>query len=103
VGLGEPTIYTVALDALSIPYETLSPELRDALDARVFAYYEGVETHESHKAALNAVEYLRARGCDGIVLGCTEIPLLLWDRADAPDLVNPTELLAESAVRLAME
>jgi aspartate/glutamate racemase len=39
---------------------------------------------------------------DGVVLGCTEIPLLLGDKAEAKDLVNPVALLAEAAVRLAM-
>jgi aspartate/glutamate racemase len=37
-----------------------------------------------------------------VILGCTEIPLLLGERADAPDLINPVQLLAEAAVREAM-
>jgi aspartate racemase len=45
---------------------------------------------------------LRARGVDGVILGCTEIPLLLPAELDAPDVVNPTALLAEAAVRYAM-
>ena len=35
------------------------------------------------------------------MLGCTEIPLLLREDAEAGDLVNPAALLAEAAVRLA--
>jgi len=38
---------------------------------------------------------------DGVVLGCTEIPLLLGEDAESTDLVNPVALLAEAAVRLA--
>jgi aspartate/glutamate racemase len=39
---------------------------------------------------------------DSVVLGCTEIPLLLRDEGEAADLINPAALLAEAAVRLAM-
>ena len=40
---------------------------------------------------------------DGVILGCTEIPLLLGLAADAPDLLNPAALLAEAAVRHALD
>jgi aspartate/glutamate racemase len=45
---------------------------------------------------------LRARAVDPVILGCTEIPLLLGDERDAPDLLNPAALLAEAAVRLSI-
>lgn len=48
------------------------------------------------------VEKLRGAGADGVVLGCTEIPLLLAGEDDAPDLINPLALLAEAAVRFAI-
>ncbi len=34
---------------------------------------------------------------------CTEIPLLLGDEAEAGDLINPAQLLAEAVVRFAMD
>jgi aspartate/glutamate racemase len=45
---------------------------------------------------------IRARHVDGIILGCTEIPLLLGDMALAPDLINPLELVADAAVKHAL-
>ena len=54
-------------------------------------------------AARAVVGALRAAGVDGVVLGCTEIPLLLGEAADAGDLVNPLALLAEATVRYALE
>ena len=38
-----------------------------------------------------------------MILGCTEIPLLLREAADAADLINPAQLLAEAAVRAAVK
>ena len=46
---------------------------------------------------------LRAREVESVVLGCTEIPGLLSDEGVATDLINPAALLAEAAVRFAME
>jgi aspartate/glutamate racemase len=56
----------------------------------------------SPDAAHAAVQELRAKRVDGIILGCTEIPLLLRDDAEAQDLLNPAQFLAEAAVRAAI-
>jgi aspartate racemase len=106
LGLGEPRVYMIALAPLGIACETLPEEaggLRDKLDQAILQLMAGQVGPEGKEAALRAVDRLRATGVDGIILGCTEIPLLLGDAAQAPDLINPLELLAESAVRFAME
>ncbi|HEX6385042.1 MAG TPA: aspartate/glutamate racemase family protein, partial [Anaerolineae bacterium] len=71
--------------------------------AAVLAVMEGSEDDASVATAHNAVANLRAAGVDGIILGCTEIPLLLRANLDAADLINPAQLLAEAAVRYAIE
>jgi aspartate/glutamate racemase len=51
----------------------------------------------------DAVESLRRRKVDGIILGCTELPLLLGTEADeSADLINPTQMLADAAVAYAI-
>ena len=64
---------------------------------------EGSTTGDDRSVAREAVSNLRNTGAAVIVMGCTEIPLLLGDRADAADLVNPSQLLAEAVVRRAIE
>jgi aspartate racemase len=64
---------------------------------------EGRIDGEGRRLAREAVEALRARRVQGVVLGCTEVPLLLGEHAEAPDLLNPAQLLAEAAVRAALE
>lgn len=106
LGLGEPHVYMAPLDQMNIPYETLSgelEELRDRLDRSIMALMEGRSGREEAEAASQAVEALRGKGVDGIILGCTEIPLLLGDATNAPDLINPAALLAEAAVKYALE
>lgn len=106
LGLGVPNIYLEPLDKMGIAYETLPVKaggLIDRLDSAIVAYMAGRTTAEDRALAIEAVETLRARGVEAIILGCTEIPLLLGDDAQAPDLINPLQLLAEAAVRFAME
>jgi aspartate racemase len=79
--------------------ETVDGGPRAALDGAIFRLMEGRDDAEPAAAARRAVAALRARGVEGVVLGCTEIPLLLRESADEADLINPAQLLAEAAVR----
>ncbi len=93
------------LDGLGISYEILSGEpdgLRDRLDGAIRALMEGRAGANERAIAGGAVDTLRSRGVEAIILGCTEIPLLLG-AVDAPDLINPLQLLAEAAVRFAIK
>lgn len=106
LGLGEPRVYQAPLEAGGIACETLSGEsggLRDRLDQAIVALMQGQAGAEQTAVAIEAVDTLRSRGVDGIILGCTELPLLLGQAADAPGLVNPIQLLAEASVRYAMQ
>ncbi len=102
VGLGEPLVYTTPLGKLGLACEIAAPGLRAPLDVAIFRCMEGRVDDAGRDAARAAVAAVRERGVDGVVLGCTEIPLLLGDDATAPDLVNPAQLLAEAAVRAAL-
>jgi aspartate racemase len=46
---------------------------------------------------------LRDRGCDAVVLGCTEIPLILGDANSALPTLDSTRLLARAALRRATD
>jgi aspartate racemase len=103
LGLGEPFVYTRPLMEMGIGCATVDGDARNALDAAIFRVMEDGDGPAEAAAAGRAVDLLRARGVDGVIPGCTEIPLLLGEAADAQDLVNPVQLLAEAAVREAVE
>lgn len=102
LGLGEPVIYTRPFGQLGIAHETSDQNLRAELDAAIFRLMEGRDDDATCAVARRAVADLRAKGVDGVILGCTEIPPLLRGFADEADLVNPSLLLAEAAVRAAI-
>ena len=62
----------------------------------------GVVRDESRRLYLSAIERLTARGAQGVVLGCTEIPLLVKaEHCDVP-LYDSTIIHAEQALRYAL-
>jgi aspartate racemase len=96
-----PPLYIDPLRLRGVACEAIDADAQKQLDAAIIAVMEGGDGDTERKAVRAAVEQLRARSVDGIVLGCTEVPLLLDDVDDATDLVNPAALLAEAAVRFA--
>jgi aspartate racemase len=105
LGFGDErvVVYTQPLSQKNLSYETIGAELQTRLNAAVISLMEGRENSESTRVIQEAVAELRSRGVDGIILGCTELPLLLAADAEAEDLINPVQLLAEAAVRHALE
>lgn len=97
-----PAVYLDPLRARRIECATINEGTQAPLDAAIHAVAEGRDGAVEVAAARAVVETLRGAGVDGVVLGCTEIPLLLPGEDDAPDLINPLALLAEAAVRFAI-
>jgi aspartate racemase len=104
LGLGEPHVYLEPLGRQGIATEALEEGPRERLDAAILAVMEGRAGEPESAVMQEALTDLRGRGVDGIILGCTELPFLVGPAADtSPVLINPIQLLAEAAVRRAME
>lgn len=96
-------LYQKPLEELRIPWEGIDEKTSKRLDKAIFAVMEGRNTQEDAVIAREAVEDLRRKKTDGIILGCSELPLLLKSDVKAKDIINPTELLAKAAVHYAIE
>jgi aspartate racemase len=99
---GAPQPYVDALRQRGIVWEGIDATSQTAIDAGIRAVAEGREAREDTEAARTAVGLVRARGVDAVILGCTEIPLLLGDESNAQDLISPAAVLAAAAVRFAI-
>ena len=100
--MGRP-FYTERLAAHGI--ETLVPEADDRRVVHAVIYDElvhGIIRDESRRRYVEVIDRLVARGADGVILGCTEIELLV-SAADTSVPVFPTTALhVEAAVAAAM-
>lgn len=100
--MGRPTLYTEPLERMGFASEVLEEATQARLNRAILRVMEGGEDDEDRRVARLALETLRRRGVDGVILGCTELPMLLRPAGTEPDLVNPVQILAEAAVEFAM-
>ena len=103
IGMGGPHAYVIPLGRLGIAVESIPPDLQEQLDRSILAVQQGDSCPSARMVGREAIAALRRQEVDGIVLGCTELPFLFdYDVAD-PSVIDPMHLLAEAAVREAMQ
>ena len=86
--------------------EVLVPEAEDRALVHRVIYEElvaGVVREESRVAYRGVIERLAARGAQGIVLGCTEIMMLVGPEDSTVPLFDTTAIHAAAAVQAALE
>lgn len=82
-----------------------SDEEQDIIDHIIFAELSKAKfTESSRRTYLDVIDSLRSRGAEGIILGCTEIPLLVSqvDRPNFP-MFDTLKLHSEAAVTMALD
>lgn len=98
--LVESEVYPRALEALGLDWVRPDEAARIAIDRIILEeLVRGRFERRSAEALLAVVEAMRQAGCDAVILGCTELPLLLdaQDLAALP-LLDSTRLLARAAI-----
>jgi aspartate racemase len=96
-------VYPDALKKFGIDCQIPKEEQREQIDNIIFAeLVNGVFSEESRLYFNKVIGELKQNGCDAVVLGCTEIPLLV-DPKDCPlATLDSTRLLARAALRKAL-
>ncbi|MGH3055074.1 MAG: aspartate/glutamate racemase family protein [Gaiellaceae bacterium] len=98
--LMEGPVYATKLAALGVAAEIPDPADRAHINDAIFndLVYGRFET-PTRSYFRHVIEQLKQRGCDAVVLGCTEIPLLISE-ADSPlPTLDSTRILARAALR----
>lgn len=74
-----------------------------AIDAIIFReLVKGIVRESSRERMLSVLGSLADRGCDGVILGCTEAPLVVSAETAPLPVYDSTSLLAEAAVKRAI-
>jgi aspartate racemase len=102
--LMEGPVYPGALEEFGIESKIPDETDREKINEIIFKELVNGIFPETSRLYFNEVtEKLKTRGCDAVVLGCTEIPLIVRpDDAPLPTL-DSTRLLARAALRRAIE
>ena len=96
----EGPVYRSKLSGCGIAYEIPGTEERAKVNDTIFAELVYGRFEERSRAVFREIiAGLAKRGCDAVVLGCTEIPLLI-SQADSPlPVLDSTRILARAALR----
>jgi aspartate racemase len=97
-------VYPKGLAKYSITCEIPDERDREEIDGIIFKeLVNGIFPERSRLYFNEVIDQLRKKGCDAVVLGCTEIPLIV-DPKDCPlPTLDSTRLLARAALRTALE
>lgn len=102
--LMEGPVYPVALQGFGIEREIPDAPDRERINEIIFKELVNGLFPEASRLYFNEVSgKLKERGCDAVVLGCTEIPLIVRPDDTPLPTLDSTRLLARAALRRAVE
>jgi aspartate racemase len=101
--LVESHVYPEKLKPMGIAYQLPTPQQREKINRIIFdELVRGIQSLESLFYVQQVMEQMKNNGCDAVVLGCTEIPLLVSDDDSPLPTLDSTRTLARAALREAL-
>jgi aspartate racemase len=102
--LMESEVYPQAFGGYGIGYEVPDEPQRLEINRIIFdELVYGIIRETSRNFLLGVIGNLKSRGCDSVVLGCTEIPLIILPEDSSLPVLDSTRILARSALKTATQ
>jgi aspartate racemase len=102
--LVDSEVYPEKLEALGLQFERPSEAERVEVNRIIFEeLVYGKFKPEAVAYFQKVIGNLKSQGCDAVVLGCTEIPLIMNDQNSPLPTLDSTRLLARAALKHALE
>jgi aspartate racemase len=96
-------VYPKALEKHGLECLTPNETTRERLDAAIFdELCQGIFDPKTTKLFLQAINDLKSNGAECVILGCTEIPLIVTSANSSLPTLDSTRLIAGYAVREAL-
>ena len=96
-------VYPEKLEQMGLAYVRPTQEQQEQINNIIFdELVLGRQTDESLFYFEQVIEGFKVQGCDAVVLGCTEIPLLVSDGDSPLPTLDSTRTLARAAIRHAL-
>lgn len=100
----EGPVYPQKLAASGIDYLMPEAEERERIDRIIFdELVNGIFRPESRAYLQQVIGRMKDEACDAVVLGCTELPLIIDDSSSPLPTLDSTRLLARAAVQRALQ
>lgn len=103
--LVDSEVYPSRFAARGLEYRRPNAQERDETGRVIMdELVNGIFSPEGVASFLRVIERMKVEeGCDAVVLGCTEIPLIIGDANSALPTLDSTRLLARAALRRAVQ
>ncbi|MDC3423156.1 aspartate/glutamate racemase family protein [Aquibacillus sp. 3ASR75-11] len=99
----EEDFYHDRLNKHGVKVITPNNENRSELNRIIFdELCKGIFVDDSKEKIIKMLQSLKEQGAEGIVLGCTEIPLIIKDEDSPLPIFNTLEIHVQTAVNLAL-
>jgi len=96
-------VYPDALKKMGIDVIIPSKEDQEMINQVIFdELVYGIISNSSRQRYLMVIEKLKEKGCEGVILGCTEIPLLIAQEGSPLPVFDSTKLLAKEALNFSL-
>ncbi|HEX3585542.1 MAG TPA: amino acid racemase [Candidatus Angelobacter sp.] len=96
-------VYPEKLERMDIDYVRPTQAQQEQINTIIFdELVRGQQTPESLFYFEQVIESLKLQGCDAVVLGCTELPLLVNENESPLPTLDSTRTLARAALRYAI-
>jgi len=100
----ESEVYPEKLKARELEYVLPNPDEREEINRIIMdELVYGIFKPEAVATFQRVIERMKDEGCDAVVLGCTEIPLIMNDSNSPLPTLDSTRLLARVALRRAVQ
>jgi len=102
--LMEGPVYPEVLEERNISFYIPGEEQRIMINYIIFSeLVYGVIKEGSKRYFHHVIDELRSKGCDSVILGCTEIPLIVRPGESSLPILDSTRILARAALKYAVE
>ncbi len=101
--LMEGPVYPEKLSALNMDSRIPTEEERSRINEYIFEeLVNGIFNDDARAYFGKVIQHLKDQGCDAVVLGCTEIPLLIRQEDSCLPILDSTRTLARAALKKAV-
>jgi aspartate racemase len=102
--LMEGPVYPEVLNMYNICYNIPTEVQRKRINEIIFQeLVYGIIKPESKKYFISVINDLRSAGCEAVILGCTEIPLIVLPEESPLPVLDSTRILARAALEYSIK
>jgi aspartate racemase len=101
--LMEGPVYPEKLEYRKLSFDI--PKLTERIEINRIIFSElvyGKVIEPSRNYILSVIEGLKSRGCDSVILGCTELPLIIMPGESHLPVLDSTRILARAALKYSL-